>query len=139
MSERDFKLGSVNFKLNKLDPFKQFHLIRRLTPILSEIVPIAKKLSGSHSGGEDQFESLIPIFNGLGKLSDEDANKVFLGLLSAVEMQQASGGWARVAADNNLMFHDLELPILLQIAGRAFAYNLKGFLAVLPQVSPARG
>lgn len=138
MSDRDFEIGSIKFKMNKLDPFKQFHILRRLSPLLSDLMPVASKLAGPNAKMEDQFEAFIPIFNGISKLSDEDANRVLLGLLSSVEMQQSSGNWARIASDSNLMFQDLELQVLLQIAGRAFGYNLKGFLAGLPQASRAR-
>lgn len=133
MSDRDFEIGTLKFKLNKLDPFKQFHILRRLTPLLSDLMPVAQKLSGPNVKAEDQFEAFVPIFNGISKLSDEDANRVLLGLLSSVEVQQGQGNWAKVASDSNLMFQNIELHILLQVAGRAFGYNLKGFLAGLPQ------
>jgi hypothetical protein len=135
-SERDFEVGNRKFKLNKIDAFKQFHIVRRIGPILSELIPVAQKLSklSAEQMNESQFESIAPILTGISKLSDEDANKVLLGLCSAVEMfQPASNSWSRVATDAGLMFHDLEFPTLLQIAGRAFQYNMAGFFAALPQ------
>lgn len=139
MSDRDFEIGSRKFKLNKLDPFKQFHILRRLTPILSDLIPVAQKLSNGSSTPEQQFESLVPIMNGISKLSDEDANRVLFGLLSSVEMQQSHGNWAKLSSDTQLMFQDIELPVLMQCAGRAFGFNLKGFLDGLPQASHAKG
>ncbi len=142
MNERDFQIGARNFKLNKIDAFKQFHIVRRLGPILGDIIPVAQQMSKSKKENlseDETFESLAklagPIMSGLAKLSDEDSNLVLLGLCSAVEMQQAQGNWARVATQAGLMFQDLELPVLLQIAGKSFMYNLSGFFAVAPQVS----
>ncbi len=144
MTERDFAIGDRQFKLNKLDAFKQFHIVRRLGPILGDIIPLARKLKGvgdaDSMSEEDKFsafaEMVAPIMNGISKLSDADANLVLLGLCSAVEVRQPqSNSWARVAVGDNLMMGDLELPVLLQVAGRAFVYNLAGFFASAPQAS----
>lgn len=127
--------------MNKIDAFKQFHIVRRIGPILGDLLPalgsVKKDMDGlSESEKMDQFAKIAsPIMMGLSKLSDADSDKVLYGLLSSVEMQQSSGNWARVATDSMLMFSDLELPILLQCAGRAFMYNLSGFFAALPKVS----
>jgi hypothetical protein len=74
-----------------------------------------------------------PIMMGLSKLSDQDSEFVLFGLLASVEVQQAAGNWARVATPTMVMIQDLELPQLLQIAGRAFMYNLSGFFGALPR------
>lgn len=138
MNERDFEIGSRKFKLNKIDAFKQFHIVRRIAPILSDLLPVAQKFQKMSDAelSNDQVAALAPILNGLSKLSDDDSNRVLMGLLSSVEMQQtAAGGWARLASNDMLMFQDLELPVLLQCAGRAFMFNMQGFFGVLPQVS----
>lgn len=142
MSERDFEIGSRKFKLNKIDAFKQFHITRRLAPLLGELAPVMGSIAQSAKNSDllseteklEQFAKLAaPVMNGLSKLSDQDADRVLYGLLSAVEIQQAAGNWARVATDSALMMQDLELPVLLQCAGRAFMFNLSGFFQGLPQ------
>ncbi len=142
MSERDFEIGGRKFKLCKIDAFKQFHIVRRLGPLLGELAPALgtfAKSKGqasflSESEKLDEFAKLLtPLMTGLSKLTDEDANKVLFGLLSSVEIQQMPvGNWARLATDQAIMFSDLELPVLLQAAGRAFAYNLSGFFPAPP-------
>lgn len=142
MSERDFEIGGKKFKLNKIDAFKQFHIVRRIAPILKDLLPllgefqkVAKNPEGlSETEKLDQFAKLAgPFMEGISKLSDADSDKVLYGLLSSVEMQQDAGNWARVSSDSMLMMQTMELPVLLQIAGRAFMYNLSGFFAGLPQ------
>ena len=143
--DREFELNGKNFKLNKINAFKQFHIVRRISPILAELLPVLedfnKKQKATGGAVENQsFEEVAkiasPIMLGLSKLSDEDSDKVLYGLLASVEMQQGSGGWAKVAVDGNppmLMMQDMELPILMQVAGRAFFYNLSGFFNVAPR------
>lgn len=143
MTERDFEIGTRKFKLCKIDAFKQFHIVRRIGPLLSDLLSASKDTQNlksdeslSESDKLDQMAKFAgPVMLGLSKLSDTDADLVLFGLLSSVEMQQPTGNWARVASNSMLMIQDLELPQLLQIAGRAFAFNLAGFFGGLPRQS----
>ena len=137
MNEKEFQIGERKFQLNKIDALKQFHILRRVGPILSELAPALKEIQPSKKKSKES-ESLdavariaTPVLNGLSKLSDTDADFVLYGLLSSVEMQQL-GNWMRVSNNGMLMVQDLELPQLLQLAGRAFVYNMSGFFSGLP-------
>lgn len=143
--EREFEVQGVKFQLRKIDAMRQFHIVRRLGPILGEILPAAKKLKVDDSGlTEDQkFEQIIdviqPIMDGLSRLSDKDADYVLLNLLSAAEMHQAAtNSWAQIVKGDHYMVNTLDLPTMLQVAGRAFAFNLAGFFSIAPQVSHGR-
>lgn len=137
--DNKFEIGGRHFSLSKLDAFKQFHIVRRVGPILTELLPNldALKVAGEAKNDSDRMKQLAnfasPILDGLSKLSDADSEYVLHGLLSCVEVQQAAGNWAKVFANGFMMINDIELPILLQLAARAFAYNLSGFFAALPQ------
>lgn len=143
MTDREFEIGGRKFKLCKINAFKQFHIVRRIGPLLSDLLPAMKDASRiksldalSESDKLEHFAKIAsPIMTGLSKLSDADADLVLFGLLASVEVQQAQGNWAMVASNNMLMIQDLELPVLLQLAGRAFAYNLSGFFGALPHQS----
>lgn len=135
MSDRDFEIAGRKFKLNKMDVFKQFHVVRRLAPIIGDLIAVGQTLKDKdpESFSEEQLKLFSPIMTGLAKLSDEDANLILLGLCSCVEVQQMPlGNWARIANAQCFMIQDLELPILFQVAGRAFLYNLSGFSSALP-------
>jgi hypothetical protein len=137
----DFQIGGRNFKISKIDAFKQFHVVRRIGPILADLLPGMKELQGvknfeSLGEGEklDAFAKLAaPFMNGLAKLSDEDAERVLYGLLTAVEIQGAGGGWMKISNEKILLVQDLELPILMNLAGRALMHNLSGFFGALPR------
>lgn len=144
MSERDFSIGSKSFKLNKIDAFKQFHIVRRMAPLLGELLPAMAAMSKAKNLDEmSEEEKLVqfakigePLMVGLANMSDADADKVLFGLLASVEMKQdATGNWAKLATDSALMFSDLELPVMLQAAGRALMFNLSGFFNALPRNS----
>jgi len=141
--ERNFTYGGREFQLGKIDAFKQFHIVRRVAPILADLLPALqssskfKDLKSVDSLPEsDQLDMIAkvagPVMNGLSKLSDTDAELVLYGLLGSVEMKQTTGNWAKVASGSMLMMQDLELAALLQIAGRAFVFNLSSFFAASP-------
>lgn len=144
MSERNFELGGRKFKLGRMDAFKQFHIARRVAPLLSDLVPVLGGFANQKKPVEKMSEQekldmvakfASPIMAALSKLSDEDSDKVLKGLLASVEMQQDSGNWAYIVRDNVVMINDLDLPVMLQVAGRAFMFNIGGFFSALPQGS----
>jgi len=139
----DFELGTRKFKLSKINAIKQFHILRRCAPIMAEILP-AMKQAGKYTTEEklkalpdaEKWEMVSgiagPALGGLSKLKDEDAELVLYGLLESVEVQHA-GAWSKVCSGGILMMQDMELPVLMNLAGRAFVYNLSGFFSALPQ------
>lgn len=143
MIDSEFEIGGKRFKLRKLNAFKQFHVVRRVAPLLADLLPVMgsiQKITKPDNGKteaekfEESAKILAPIMTGFSKLSDQDSEFLLYGLLSSIEMQNGNV-WSKVATENILMMQDLELPILLNLAGRAFMFNLSGFFSVLPQVS----
>lgn len=114
----DFQVNGVSYKAGKLPAMKQFHIVRRCAPLLAGIT--------------DKDKALESIFNGIGSLKDEDADYILFGLLSCVQRDRAPHGWANVCSGTSLMFDDIDLGAMLQIAAKAFQENFSGFLAALP-------
>jgi len=137
--EKNFDFAGKSFQLRRLDAFKQFHIVRRIGPILAEMLPQMKNLKNAESLSESEklenFAKIAgPVMAGFSKLSDADAEFVLYGLLAAVEVKQpASGNWAQISTGSMLMIQDLDLPMMMQLAGRALMFNLSGFFSVLPQ------
>lgn len=139
--ENSFEAGGRKFKIGKLDAFRQFHIVRRIGPLLAGMIPVFAEIKSAKVDDLPEEEKLAafgkiaePIMGGLSKLSDADADYVLFRLLSVVEVQQPEfNTWAKIANDSGLMIQDLELPLLLQAAARAFMFNLSGFFASLPR------
>lgn len=110
----DFAINGVNYKASKLPAIKQFHIVRRVAPLLA--------------GMTDKDKALEGIMNGIGSLKDDDANYILFGLLSCVEREQVGHGWAKVSVGESLMFQDIDLGVMFQIATKAFQENYGGFL-----------
>lgn len=120
------------YKAGKIDARKQFHIVRRLAPVMSGVAPVA-------SADGDVFSALA---NAMAALSDDDADYVLFGLLDCMTRKQASGlGWAKVTAGKSLMFDDISMSAMLKIAFIAFEENMQDFFAVvrsaLSEANPA--
>lgn len=144
MAENSFEFAGKKFKLGKINAMKQFHVARRVAPILADLVPIMTEVakldktddSLSQSEKLDQMAKLAaPLMVGVSRLSDKDSEMVLHALLQSVEIQQEAGNWARLSSGDALMFHDMGLDVMLNAAGRAFMYNMAGFFSALPRSS----
>jgi hypothetical protein len=117
------------YSLSKLPAIKQFHVARRIAPLLTELAPLLKK------GTTDPLDALIPAVNALQKLSDDDSEYVLYSLLNCASIKQPAGGFAPVCVDKVLMFKDLPLDEMLELAGRAFLHNLGNFFSTAQPTS----
>lgn len=131
-----FDIGEKKFKLGKMDAMKQYHVARRLAPFIAELLPSLNKLKNQDASlsEEQKFaeisKALGPVADVLSKMTDSDSEYVLLRLLATVEVHQPQfNSWAKVAAETGIMMQDIELPILLQVAGRALMHNIGSFLA----------
>ena len=123
---KEFQAGGLTFRANKINAFTQFHLIRRLAPILSKLAGSAEKLKN------DPMQALGALGDHLAAMKDEDADYILMACLAATERSQDKMGWARVVINSTLMFQDLELPVMLQIAWEVIQFNFSGFFSGLP-------
>jgi len=137
------------YKFNKIDALSQFHIVRRLAPVVGELfAAIANSgITGAGKKAEDfKFDdidfnavskNIAPVMLALSKLPDEDMNYCLFGLLKGVQRKQLGGGYANIMAPNSkdlIMFEDIKenLQLMLTLAGKSIAVNLGGFMQALP-------
>ena len=121
----EFELEGRTYRANKIDARTQFHIVRRLAPVLGEIAPALQ--------GKGGLDALPPLANAVAKLTDSDADYVIFGLLRAVVRKQDQGlGWGPVATGEQLMYDDITMPLMLKLAWQSFSFNMSGFFAALP-------
>ena len=121
----EFELEGRTYRANKIDARTQFHIVRRLAPVLGEIAPALQ--------GKGGLDALPPLANAVAKLTDSDADYVIFGLLKAVVRKQDQGlGWGPVATGEQLMYDDITMPLMLKLAWQSFSFNMSGFFVALP-------
>ena len=123
----EFELKGQSYAVGKIDARAQFHIVRRLAPVLGEIAPVAA------SGKMNGLDALPPLAAAIAGLSDADADYCLFGLLSVVRRKQPQGmGWGPVTTGNTLMYEDIGMVEMLQLAWKALEFNMSGFFAALP-------
>lgn len=122
----ELELDGHTYRVGKLDARAQFHIVRRLAPVLAELAPALQ-------GGKGGLDALPPIATAVAKLSDADADYCIFGLLKVVSRKQPNGlGWGPVATENLLMYDDIGMTQMLKLAWEALTFNMSGFFAALP-------
>lgn len=104
------------FKVRRLDAMLQGKIARRILPIFGGL----KEATGGPEGMD-----LEKILKAIAGITDDDQDFITHKLLSAVEMQQQNGNWAKVSNGQTLMFADLELDVVLQIVAKALQFNFE--------------
>jgi hypothetical protein len=120
----EFEIKGQQYRSGKLDAFKQFHVSRRLAPVLSGMASLAE------SPQTDFTELLQPVAEAIAHMPDSDCDYILQTCLSVVQRQQGNA-WANVYAPNTkaLMFDDVDLSTMLQIAVKVIQDNLAGFFS----------
>lgn len=129
----EFEIAGQTYRAGKLDAFRQFHVFRRLTPVLGS-------MGGLNRAAENPMEALAPVAQAIAGLSDADCEYVLGTCLGVVQRRQGTT-WANVwnASAKRPMFDDIDLPAMLQIAVRVAEENFGGFLADILSISSGEG
>jgi hypothetical protein len=126
----EFEIKSQTYRAGKLSAFQQFHVSRRLAPLLASLGGSLDEMRA------DPLSLFAPIAQGIASLPDADADFVLNTCLGTVQRAQGQA-WARVMAPGGgLMFEDIGMPEMLQIVGRVLMENFADFFADLPGFAP---
>jgi len=146
----EFEAGGQTYRAGILDVKRQFHVTRRLSPLLvglleSGIMDRVKAQKKEGMKPEDLFALLAEVdlgpllksvTTGLSTLPEEDVDYVLNACMRVVERKQITGGWAPLMRGDLLMFEDLDMQVMLQIVWQVLEHSLSGFFGGLPQGSP---
>lgn len=130
-SANEFQVGALTCKSTKMNARQQFHLARRLGPILSPVIAEIGKMDDASN--EEELMKLVPLIaNALADGDDSKFDYVLDACLSHILVKQDGGGWAALRK-NGVDMYPLEMFDMLQIVGRAIMQNLASFTVALPE------
>lgn len=135
---KQINLNGINYQIGKLDALTQFHVTRRLLPILATAGIGVSQLKGMKTV-EDFMPLLGPITAIVASMSDEDSNYVIFTCLSVVKRQVTAESWANLTTpERKLMYQDLDMVMMLRLTFEVLRENLMGFLTEfgVPSSSP---
>lgn len=142
----EFELGADTFRIGKLNAFQQFHLSRKVAPVIPTLIPVFLKLQASAKttpadgdSGPAQSplsgdlgalaEMLQPFADGIAGMPDETAEFILSTCLGVVQRKQGAT-WFPVwsAGQNVCMFDDLDLGVMMKLSVRVITESLGPFL-----------
>jgi len=143
----DFELGEDIYRIGKLNAFQQFHLSRKVAPMIPTLIPLFLKLQSSAkdakvadssaasalaplSGDMGALaEMLQPFADGIAGMPDETAEFILSTCLGVAQRKQGTA-WFPVwnASQNVCMFDDLDLGVMMKLAVRVITESLGPFL-----------
>lgn len=133
----EFQVGTLTLRSKTIPARKQFHVVRRLAPLLAHLGDLA----GLASDTRDEaavLKAAGTFGQALAELTDEAADYVLDAALAAAEVQQSDGGWAALRANGATMF-PLDMPGELSVAFHVLRANLAGFIDALSATGLAAG
>ena len=139
----EFEVLGNQYRADKLSAFAQFHVSRRIAPLLPALVPVFLKIvkdGGINKDLSGLAELMQPFADGLAELSDEASEFVIATCLSVVKRRNGDT-WASVWSSSGkcLMFDDLDLssmlPIVIKVIQDSLGPFIRGF--VTSQMTPA--
>lgn len=134
-----FECGGHTYSIGKLDAMTQFHVARRIAPLMSSVLLSLALLRGG-AGQDEMLMAATPGLNVLSQMTDEQSEYVIGACMSCVK-RAVGDRWAPVTSTGStrMMFEDLDVMVLLQLTAEVIKTNLGSFLQGLgaPTTSPS--
>lgn len=142
MISQTFSVAGQNYQAAKIPPFDQLAIAKRMMPVMKNILTPEILLNVMQSRGEAgkidmskiDLPKLIPAMcDAIYSLSDEDAERIVRTALKVVQRQGAAGVWGSLmTAQGVLMYDDVDLIKMMQIAWKVIEANLGSFFSTAP-------
>lgn len=133
----DFNVGDFSYRSGKLSAFVQFHVARKLGPILAKLGPRL----GPTEKATTMMDLLEPAVDALAEMPEADCDYVLHRCLAVVQ-RQVGTAWQNVWNDGakRMMFEDIDLSSMIQIAMQVLGDNLGNFIGapVLNSTKPSQ-
>ncbi|WP_425327620.1 phage tail assembly chaperone [Pseudomonas nitroreducens] len=141
----EFTVVGQTYRTTKIDAMRQFHLSRKIAPVIPALIPVFAKLAESQKAeGTKPLSSDLaamaslfePFAEAVATMSDETAEYVMGTCLSVISRQQGTT-WAPIWNDRQkvCMFDDIDSGVMLQLAAHVVRESLGPFLAGLLSTS----
>lgn len=151
----ELEIGGNTYRINSMPAMTQFHVMRKLGPVLPGIVPVLAQAAATLPQGDSQEAggamatvdgvaaiamAAQPLLDGLASMADADAEYVINHCLSAVMRRDAGGkSWSAVHRDGVTMFDDIDMIGRMQLIWSVLRENYAGFFrAASTALAPAQ-
>jgi hypothetical protein len=143
----EFEIDGKTYRIGKLSAFEQFHLSRKIAPLIPPLIPvfIGLQKAGSLTGDLSQMPALLqPFADSLASMSDASAEAVLNTCLSVVSRKADVGdSFVRIWHKDKkvFMFQDLNsmettIPLVIRVIQDSLGPFIQGLLSPPNTASP---
>ena len=118
-------IGDRTYIIGKLSALDQFHVFRRVMPLMQPILNSIKKGMGFGP------LTVLEISDDLAKIPDDQLNYVIYKCLDVVQVKTSEGALIRLRVNGQSMFGEMDLPMMMQIMWAVLMENFRPFLSGL--------
>jgi hypothetical protein len=123
MTYIDVEVDGHKYRISKLLPLPQFHLSRRIAPLIISFA------SEKEAVGENESTNVMEkVAEKLSTLNDDEAEYIVFGLLAAVKRGDGDGKVFHPVANDRTLMYDMSVATMLKLAYESGKYNLGNFL-----------
>jgi len=127
-------VGEQVYSFGRLSALAQFHVLRRVMPVMSKVVPTLMKLAATKDKDERLkllLENMEPFAEMLAKLSDEDANYVIRECLKVCASVHSGGHMPVTTPDGTLTDAYMSMPAMIRLTMKVVDQHMADFFALL--------
>lgn len=134
----EFEIDGRQFRFDKLPAMQQFHVSRKISPLIPPLLPIFVQIQKDTSSGvsvKDDLDKIAPMLqpfaDGLAQMSDEASEYVFNACLGIVRYKHGDN-WIPLWSTTGkvVMVEELNDPsLLLRLVVRVIQDSLAPFIA----------
>ncbi len=135
----EIEIKGRTYTIKKLPVMQQFHVMRRMAPILAAFVDGIP--SGADIANSMASFDLTKIGEEIAALSDKDSEYILNTCLGAVLYRdpEAERDFKIQVRPGVMAYEFIELPEILQLTGAVIKLNLSGFMAAVPSATSDKG
>lgn len=137
MNSTRIELNGQKYEIGRMPPLTQFHLSRRLAPIIASMgISIHTLQTAAKADITDFVPVLGPVTDMLAKMPDDEANYIIFTCLGVVRRQQGEK-FAPITTGTNMMFEDIDMVMMIRLVVEVVKGNLGSFLQGLFDDKPS--
>lgn len=116
-------IAGNQYSIGRVPARKQLHIARRLAPVLQALAFSAAKEMST----KDSSELIGPISEMAAKMTDADVDFVIDTCLAVCKRKGDAGYFPVMSSNGVLMFDDITMPVMLQLAFAVVQENMADF------------
>src|ERR1700761_4011691 len=128
-----FQVGKESYKLSTLPALTQFHMLRKMSPVIAKSAPIMSMIEALLRNEDprvilERLDLAAPAFEALAAMPKDDCDAIIFTCLAHV-YRVVGNGQVAMANGGMLQYSDLDLPEMMKLVWKGLEAN---FLIFLP-------